>query len=229
MSEKSQEQQRREAEVLRGNARESTDASRRNAIVRLATDWSYARRVIRYALHLPTPMDTEDRRVLEQVIFKHYSSLPQVRTVLFVGCDWYTRHYQQTYFPRHDYWTIDISERAAKFAGRQHVVDSIEYLDRHFAGGKFDLIFCNGVYGFGLDSRTACEQALAQCYSALAPDGQFVLGWNDIPARNPLPLDSLEGLHRFEPVTLPPFGTWRYRTATPYNHTYDFYRKSRPQ
>lgn len=77
--------------------------------------------------------------------FKPFLTLPQVRRVLFVGCDRYTKHFGPSFFNKHDYWTIDASENAAKFGCKHHIVDSVERLDQHFPEAGFDLIFLNGV------------------------------------------------------------------------------------
>jgi SAM-dependent methyltransferase len=215
----------REQEIYRGNARLSTAASDRTRLVRFATDWRFAIRVVRYLLGLAVPMDTEDRRVLERIIFPHFTALPDLRSVLFVGCDWYTKHYGAAFFSTQEFWTIDSSASARKFAGRRHLVAPLEELPAHFAEGYFDLIICNGVYGFGLDSLTQCEQAFAACHARLRSGGYFILGWDDIPARTPVPLADVSSLRLFRQFTFPPLGTWRYLTETPYRHTYDFYRK----
>lgn len=215
----------REQEIYRGNARLDTAASSRNSLLRMATDWRFAVRVVRYILGLPVPMHTEDRRVLESIIFPYFTALTEVRSVLFVGCDWYTRHYQPVFFAAHEFWTIDPAPRARKFGGRRHVVAPLEALGRHCADEYFDLIVCNGVYGFGLDTLTQCEQAFAACHASLRAGGYFLLGWDDIPARTPVPLADVANLRLFQPFTFPPLGTWRYLTETPYRHVYDFYRK----
>jgi hypothetical protein len=214
----------REAEIYRGTAR-LPEASGTNPLLRLFTDFGYTRRVVRYALGLPVPMETEDRRVLEEIIFKQILSLPQTRRILFVGCDWYTKHYQQAFFSDRDYWTIDVSAKAAKFGGRQHLTIGLQDLERHFPERHFDVIFCNGVYGFGLDDHEQIERAIDMCWSRLRDGGYFVFGWDDIPARTPVPLERIAALRRFEPFTLPELATWRYLTDTPYRHTYDFYTK----
>jgi len=216
---------KREAEVLRGNERLATSASTRNPLIRLFTDRRFATRVVRYLLGRPVPLETEDRRVLEQVIFPYYSSLPGIRRVLFVGCRWYTKHYEKSYFSDKDFWTIDPDAGSGKSAGRQHVIAGLERLDEFFPEERFDLIICNGVYGFGLDGREQCERAFDLCYSRLVRGGHFVFGWTDVPARTPVPLDEIESLKRFQKYTFPQFGSWRYVTDTPYRHTYDFYCK----
>ncbi len=195
----------------------------RNTLVRLFTDWAFLVRAMRYLLHLPTPLYTEDRRILEEVIFKYYASRREIRSVLFAGCQWYTQHYESAYFPRHDYWTIEPDEKARKFGGRQHVVAPLEHLDRFFPEGYFDLIVCNGVYGYGLDALEQCESAFAQCHSRLREGGHLVLGWDDVPARTPIPLENVTSLKLYRRPLFPPLGSSRYLTDTSYSHVYDFY------
>ncbi len=206
----------------------AADGRPRKPLVRLFTDPVFVVRAVRYALGLSVPMHTEDRRVLEQVIFGHYCAQDDVRRVLFVGCQWYTRHYERQFFPRHEFWTLEPDEKARRFGARRHVVAPLEQLAAHFPADTFDLILCNGVYGYGLDARAQCEAAFGQCFSRLREGGHFVLGWNDVPARTPVPLAEIRSLALFTPEALPALGTWRYPTRTPYRHVYDFYRKVTP-
>jgi SAM-dependent methyltransferase len=189
----------------------------------MLTDGAFRARAVRFLLGLPTPLDTVDRKVLEQTVFGYFLALPDVRSVLFVGCDWYTRHYAQAFFSSTNYWTIDPAESARRFGARQHIVAPLEELDRHFPDRYFDLILCNGVYGYGLDTHQQCEQAFAQCYSRLVSGGYFVLGWDDIASRTPVPLEEIASLQTFGRFVFPPLGSWRYTTDTAYRHTYDFY------
>jgi hypothetical protein len=193
-------------------------------LVHRLTDPVYVSRAVRFALGLPTPLHTEDRHVLEHVIFPHYLSLPDLHRVLFVGVDWYTRHYPKTYFRNCEYWTIDSAPAARKFASRNHVLAAIEDLDQHFPPAHFDIVFCNGVYGHGLNTKAQCEQAFSAIHSRLKPGGHLVLGWNDVPEHRPVPLASIESLAKFTPAQCSALGTHRFLTDTPYRHTYDFYR-----
>jgi SAM-dependent methyltransferase len=216
----------REHEIYRGTARLPSAKSNKSPLVRLLTDFGYARRLIRYLLGLPVPLDTEDRRVLEQVVFPHFLGLPNTKRILFVGCDWYTKHYEDAFFRSREFCSIDVSPKARKFGARKHFVADLGKLDAHFPEGYFDIIFCNGVYGFGLDTAADCELAFDRCWSRLRDGGYFVFGWDDIPARTPVPLDRIAALSRFERLPLPELGSWRYLTDTPYRHTYDFYRRT---
>lgn len=170
------------------------------------------------------PRLPEDRRVLEEVIFAHYRRDPRIRTVLFVGCDSYTAHYQKRHFGSHEYWTLDAQPAQRRFGARQHVTARLESLATHFPARFFDLIICNGVYGWGLNRREDCERAFAQCAACLADSGQLLLGWNDLPKWDPAPLAEVRSLELLAEDTFLPLGTCRYVTDTAYRHTYNFYR-----
>ncbi|HKT17956.1 MAG TPA: methyltransferase domain-containing protein [Stellaceae bacterium] len=213
------EPERRHSEALSGSA------LARKRVLRIFSDPAYVVRAARYTLGLPTPLRTEDRRVLEQVIFPAYATRDDIHTVLFVGCQWYTRHYEKTYFPRQTFWTIDPLRDARRYGASHHVVAPLERLADFFPESTFDLIICNGVYGWGLDSRAQCEAAFAQCHSRLRPGGHFVLGWNDTPALTPMPLESIASLKLFRRADFPEFGTWRFVTQTKLRHVFDFYCK----
>jgi hypothetical protein len=175
----------------------------------------------------PVAVHTEDRRVLEGVIFPHYAHLADVRAVLFVGCESYTQHYGR-HFPAHDYWTIDADPVRRRFGAKRHVVGRLEQLHEYFPAARFDLIVCNGVYGWGLDRLEDCESALNACRTCLADQGHMVFGWNDIPERDPAPLTSIAAFARFSEYALPGLGS-RYLTETDYRHTYRFLQKTRPR
>jgi SAM-dependent methyltransferase len=170
----------------------------------------------------------EDRRVLESVIFPQYRAVGGIRAVLFVGCDWYTQHYEQAFFADLDYWTLEPLRERRAFGARQHVVAALEDLADHFPPDRFDWIICNGVLGWGLDSPAQCERALAACHSRLRPGGHLLLGWNRLPGREPVPIEELERLGPFERHAFPVFGSWCYTTDTLHRHAYAFYRKPRP-
>lgn len=180
---------------------------------------------MRFLLGRPTPLVSADRTVLETIIFPYFQHIPAVQSVLFVGCDWYTRHYECACFPGKDYWTLDPASRARKFAGRQHVMAPLEELGRHSAPERFDLIVCNGVFGYGLNEVRQCELAFRECYTALRPGGYLLVGWDDIPERTPVPMEEITSLEAFERIEFPPLGTSRYLTDTSYRHTYDFLRR----
>ncbi|MGC1523540.1 MAG: hypothetical protein WA803_18495 [Steroidobacteraceae bacterium] len=175
---------------------------------------------------MAAPMLTEDRRILEQVIFAHFRADPSIETVLFVGCDSYTAHYQHRYFAKHDYWTIDPQTTQRRFGARQHVVGRVEELGRYFPSGYFDLIILNGVYGWGLNSAADCDAAISQCHLCLTGAGELLIGWNDMPGRDPAPLSEVRSLSRFAKRSFPAFGSWRCLTNTPNRHTFCFYQKT---
>ena len=191
---------------------------------RVAVSGRTAVRRAKAAVPVPQPLRTADRRVLERAILPAFAADPAVRRILFVGCARYTRPYERLFAGR-EYWTLDADPRLQRYGGRCHVADRLENLARHFDADSFDLIICNGVFGWGLDGADACEVAFDAVYDCLERGRQFVLGWNDVARRRPLALEGLRSLQRFERRSLVPALPWRYPTAGPYRHTYDFYLK----
>jgi hypothetical protein len=198
---------------------------RRQRLARMLTELRLAPlRALRQLLRLSTPRLTEERRILEERIFPHYATDPEVGSVLFVGCQWYTKHYHDAHFPEHDFWTLGPSEQARRYACRQHVMAPLERLDQFFPEGYFDLIVCNGVLGSDLETREQCETALGHCFTRLGGTGHLVLGWDDVAQHNALRPDQLATLKRFGRYAFPQLGT-RYLTRTAHRRVYDFYRK----
>jgi SAM-dependent methyltransferase len=213
-----------EARVYRDAVGEPPDP-KWSTILSLLTEYGYASRVLRKRLGLPTPLNTEDRRIIEQTIFPYYGADASFKTVLFVGCNTYTSHYQQRYFENADFWTIEPNAALRRFGAARHVIAPLEEVGRHFADNFFDLIICNGVFGWGLDRAEQCEAAFSQSHSCLREGGQMVFGWDDVPRRTPVALTDIRSLALFRRFTFPPLATWRYLTDTPYRHTFDFYQK----
>jgi hypothetical protein len=123
-------------------------ASRWKEFIYLFTEQGFASRILRKRLGLATRLNTEDRRVLEKIILEHYRQDSDVKKVLFVGCDSYTAKYQSIYFAKDNYWTIDPDPQCRKYGAKQHVVAPLERLAAHFPPGFFNLIICNGVFGW---------------------------------------------------------------------------------
>lgn len=179
----------------------------------------------RNALGLPNPIRSADRATLEQVIIPAYASRPEITTVLFVGCDWYTKHYEKM-FPGRTYLTIDPDPWKRRFGSHRHIAAGLENLSAHVEPARVDLIICNGVFGWGLDDKGDCERAFMACFDALRPSGELVIGWNDVPDHRPFALSSLEALARFRPLNFEPLGTTQYLANASNGHVFNFYVKA---
>jgi SAM-dependent methyltransferase len=191
----------------------------------LVTERGYAVAAIRRRLGWSTPLDTKDRRILEESIFPYYRRDAGFNRVLFVGCAIFTSHYQRTFFADREFVTIEPNPDQAKFGSTHHIVAPLEHASRYFSAGYFDVIFCNGVYGWGLDTLAQGEAAFAQCHACLREGGHLVFGWNDVPERTPFPLDEIQSRQSFKRYQFPPLGSWRYFTETAHRHVFDFYQK----
>lgn len=116
-------------------------------------------------LGMDTPARTPDRAVLEEILFPYYLALPDISKVLFVGCASYTKHYRKM-FSEVEYWTIDFNAHNKRYGAHNHIVDSLENLDSHFSPSYFDIIFCNGVYGHGLNEKLLVRERLQAVLTA---------------------------------------------------------------
>ena len=169
-------------------------------------------------------LTSRDRHILERQIIPHFAGLAGVRTVLDVGCDWYTSGYP-TLFPDQEYHSIDVDEGQARFAEGQHQTGSLLELDRYHAAGTFDLIMANGVFGWGTNGAEDISRAMQQIHRALKPNGFLVLGWNDIDEYRPEPLDVLLEAKGFEPLEIVELGGASIDTEAPHRHIFNFLRR----
>jgi hypothetical protein len=170
-------------------------------------------------------MKTEDRRILEDTILPAIARSDEYRRVLFIGCDWYTRGYVRLFTGR-DYWTLEIDPAKRKYGAKQHILDSAENIAQYFEPDSLDAILCNGVIGWGLNSRDGIERMLEGCWNCLRTGGLLLIGWNDVSDHKPLALSDLKALQRFQPLVFPELGAAVLRTDTDLRHTYNFYVKA---
>lgn len=166
-----------------------------------------------------------DRRLLETVILAELAGDPQIRRILFVGCDWYTQPYRRL-FRGKDYWTLDIDPEKRRFGGAHHLTDRLRNLGTHAPAEHFDAIVCNGVFmRTAIETFEEAEPSFEACFTCLKPGGWFVLGWNDTEALRPYPPSESPTLQRFVPTAFPGIGAHEVLTPTEYRHTYSFYRR----
>ncbi len=100
--------------------------------------------------------------------------------ILWIGCRRYTREYGALLSrDGGECWTTDIEPGHARWGetGRHFTWDLVE-IDRLIAGATFDSVLCNGVFGFGVDTRAAQRAAMTAMGNILKPGGRLLLGWN---------------------------------------------------
>jgi SAM-dependent methyltransferase len=166
---------------------------------------------------------TPDRVMLEDVIAPEFLGRPDVRRMLDVGVAWYTRTYPRLYRGI-EYHTVDVDPAAERIAGPRHHTLSMTKLATVYPADTFDLIVCNGVFGWGLNTADEVTRGLEACADVLRPGGWLVVGWNDMEGRRIPGLDALAA-RRFERAVLPAAGADHLLTSTPYAHRYDFFTR----
>ncbi len=165
----------------------------------------------------------EDRNVLELIIIPHVLSRFAPAAVLDIGREEYQRFYNE-FFVGRELWTIDRDPGRRQFGARNHIVDDVANLRRHFREDYFGFVLMNGVFGWGLNWKDSIEKAFDAVRAVLAPGGIFVLGWNDTPDLVPVPLDQIQALKSFTPYHFAPLGGTCFKCQTG-EHTYSFYLK----
>ncbi|MDR3751070.1 MAG: class I SAM-dependent methyltransferase [Terracidiphilus sp.] len=114
--------------------------------------------------------------------------------ILWVGCRRYTREYGALLERKGGTcWTTDIEITHAQWGQRgRHFTWDLVGIDELIAEGAFDSVLCNGVFGFGVDTRAAQLAALKAMGRVLKPGGRLLLGWNTDRVADPLTFDYVE-------------------------------------
>lgn len=168
--------------------------------------------------------DTPDRLVLETAILPYYQLHDDFHRLVFVGCDWYTAGYPRL-FAHKEFWTIEPDAARAGYGAPRHIVAPMRNIRHQLRPGCVDVIFCNGVIGWGLDDPAEAETSFAAAFDVLRPGGHLVIGFNDRAPHTPFHPDGLQALERFEPFVFEPLGTSEHRIPHELRHVYRFYRK----
>jgi SAM-dependent methyltransferase len=181
--------------------------------------WIVARTLL--GMGVPLRLSSPDREVLEREILPYFASHDEFIRVLFVGCDWYTRRYERL-FAGKDYMTIEVDVSRRPFGAKRHIVASLADIGEHVSPETLDLVLCNGVFGWGLDTPNEASRAFAACATCLRPGGVLMLGWDDVAEHRPFDPLSLSALRALHPWQFPPFESSRRTVGT---HVYDFFAK----
>jgi SAM-dependent methyltransferase len=143
--------------------------------------------------------------------------------ILWIGCRRYTKGYGRLLEKcGGECWTLDIEIGHGKWGEKgRHLIGDLLAIDRLVAVASFDSVLCNGVFGFGVDSRSAQLAALEAIRRILKPGGRLLLGWNTDRIEDPLSLDFVQEAFVGDDLT-GHGGRWPVREA---GYVYDFLRR----
>ena len=96
---------------------------------------SAVRKNLRFGKPKAYSMLTTDRIVLEHRIFKDYAADPEIRNILFVGCDADTAGYQK-HFEERRYVTLEPNADNRSFGATEHIVGTMERWAAHIPPGR---------------------------------------------------------------------------------------------
>jgi SAM-dependent methyltransferase len=177
--------------------------------------------------HRARRMPTDDRAVLEEIIFREVYVGARYSRILFVGCSeftsWYPVLFENTAIV---FETVDVDPDRERFGAPNHhfVADFESLANRAALRGEYDLIFLNGVLGYGIDSPPQKTAALRTAHALLKPGGRLLVGFRDPPVDPDLDLSDVEPA-LFAPVDIPGLSSWRHRTSDANLHTFVCYEK----
>lgn len=165
----------------------------------------------------------EDRELLERIIFPYLLILKNPRRILDIGREAYEKFYNLFFIGR-ELWTIDRNPSHKNFGSKNHIIDNVVNLKKHFKNRYFDLVIMNGVFGWGLNQKKDIETAIKGIYDVLKTNGILIFGWNDALDTKPIPLEHIQALKQFKPYYFKPFKGINFKASTN-SHIYNFYNK----
>jgi SAM-dependent methyltransferase len=172
----------------------------------------------------PVAHRAADLEVLERFIFPYLLSRNDLNRILFVGADWYTVRYNRVFRDR-DYCTLEINPTRRVYGVREHIVDDMQNLTRHFAMSHLDVVIFNGIFGGGLGELDTWKRTVKACEQVLRPGGLLIHGWDNVPARRSFSPDEAIESHSFERFEIPELGVSSYAVGDRNPQVYDFYLK----
>ncbi len=164
----------------------------------------------------------EDRNVLERKIFPWVLSELEPNTILDIGREEYQKFYNHFFIGR-ELWTIDFDSKRTKWGAKNHLTGDAADVGVLFQAEYFDVVFMNGVFGWGLNEVKKIEQCFSGIYKILKPGGFFVLGYNDWDVM-PMKVSSIKSLKKLTPFVFPPLKSQSFKCING-EHTYCFYKK----
>ena len=167
-------------------------------------------------------LDKNDRRILEGKVLPWVAGIEQFEKILWVGCEWYTRGYRR-FFKNKEYWTLEMNPALRKYGASLHITDKLQCAPCHFPSGYFDVIFCYGLIGYGINDQLALIQVMQACAQLLRPDGLLVLGWDNDTDSMVVDVDEALPLERWSPFELPPLRAAILITPHQGQHTFRFF------
>jgi SAM-dependent methyltransferase len=166
------------------------------------------------------------RNFLELEIFPYFRANSSFQRILFVGLHKYTIHYHTFFNNKKEVKTIDIDPLQKEYAEiNNHIVDSITNIDNYIKNEHMDLVFMNGVYGWGLNEKQDFVNALEKIHKILKHNGVVVFGWNEITQYDPLEIRKNDYFENYRPYVINGKSEVLIEQLNPKRHVYRYYEK----
>jgi hypothetical protein len=168
-------------------------------------------------------MSTDDRSVLERIIFREIYTSGDYSNILFVGCSQFTSWYPTIFetCPKITFSTVDSDLQKLPHGSKTHhrVARFETLVNLPETHGFYDLVILNGVFGYGIDSLNDKLTALKTTHAILKPRGKVLIGYRDFENEPDLDLTLIDG-DQFDKALIPAFTCSRYLTKSENRHTF---------
>jgi hypothetical protein len=174
-------------------------------------------------------LPTDDRRVLEQRVFRELYVSRRFPRVLFVGCSTFTSWYPALFSDETDlrFETADMDPaRAVHGSPTCHFATTFEALSQDpKLWNAYDLVILNGVFGQdGIQTPAAVESALQAAHILIRQGGRLLLGFRDTPSHQEF--DRRQADPRlFQSANIPGLRASWHRTSHQNGHTFACFMK----
>ena len=122
----------------------------------------------------------EDRVFMEESILPALACLPDGTTILFVGIEWYTSHYERYFYNSGvTFITCDIELSYSSYGSTMgHITSDIQNITRIMGLDVYDVVIITGVFGYGVDTEEQFHKTIENLYSIIKDKGILLVGWD---------------------------------------------------
>ena len=165
------------------------------------------------------------RTYFECRILPYFHHQKRFQNIVLVGIGKFTQHYPEYFNHKRSVYSIDMDIEKTHYAHtKSHIVDSVDNIEQYFEKCVVDLVFMNGVYGWGLNEERKLVVSLEKIRSVMKTGGVLVFGWNEVPKYDPLQIRTKNYFSAFEPYYFE--GKKEIILANnPKKHIFRFYKK----
>lgn len=145
-----------------------------------------------YLKYVLRRLTSKQRKFFDRELIPKYAG--KRKKILFIGVEWYNAWIFKKY-KSSEWVSIDPESANIPYGAKNHVHGKFPRdFNISIHENSFDVIFCNGVYGWGVNSKKDLELLMRGIHSLINPNGTCIFGYNTSKKNNPLTSELLNKL-----------------------------------